>query len=96
MVAGALRETTGWVFAAFVVNSAKYATIYSVFAGLILFMIWAYAGWQKQADQRTHFLDTPTAILYLRRLRLRRGKLSAAAGGRGSFGAASWIRRKRR
>ena len=44
-VAGILWQTTGWVFAAFVVNSAKYTAIYSAFASLILFMIWLYAGW---------------------------------------------------
>ncbi|MEJ2554109.1 MAG: YihY/virulence factor BrkB family protein, partial [Gammaproteobacteria bacterium] len=44
-VAGILWQTTGWVFAAFVVNSAKYIAIYSAFASVILFMIWLYAGW---------------------------------------------------
>jgi membrane protein len=44
-VAGILWQTTGWVFAAFVVNSAKYTAIYSAFASLILFMIWLYMGW---------------------------------------------------
>jgi membrane protein len=44
-VAGILWQTTGWVFAAFVVNSAKYTAIYSAFASLILFMIWLHAGW---------------------------------------------------
>ncbi len=43
--AGILWQTTGWAFAAFVVNSAKYTAIYSAFASLILFMIWLYAGW---------------------------------------------------
>lgn len=45
LIAGALWETTGWAFAAFVVNSAKYTAIYSAFASLILFMIWLYVGW---------------------------------------------------
>ena len=44
-VAGILWETTGWVFAAFVVKSANYAAIYSAFATLIIFMIWLYACW---------------------------------------------------
>jgi membrane protein len=44
-VAGILWQTTGWAFAAFVVNSAKYTAIYSAFASLILFMIWLHAGW---------------------------------------------------
>jgi len=45
LVAGILWETTGWVFAAFVVKSANYAAIYSAFATLIIFMIWLYACW---------------------------------------------------
>ncbi|MEJ2179167.1 MAG: YhjD/YihY/BrkB family envelope integrity protein [Gammaproteobacteria bacterium] len=45
LVAGILWETTGWVFAVFVVTSAKYAAIYSAFATLIIFMIWLYACW---------------------------------------------------
>ncbi len=45
LISGALWETTGWVFASFLVNSAKYAAIYSAFATLILFMIWLYLCW---------------------------------------------------
>ena len=45
IVAGVLWQLTGWIFAAFIVGSAKYAAIYSAFATLILFMIWLYAGW---------------------------------------------------
>lgn len=44
-VAGILWETTGWVFATFVANSAKYTAIYSVFASLIIFLIWLYLNW---------------------------------------------------
>ncbi len=43
--AGILWETTGWIFASFVVSSTKYAAIYSGFAILILFMIWLYLSW---------------------------------------------------
>lgn len=43
--AGILWQSTGWAFAAFIVNSAKYTAIYSAFASLILFMIWLYLGW---------------------------------------------------
>ncbi|NOZ24633.1 MAG: YihY/virulence factor BrkB family protein [Nitrospirae bacterium] len=43
--AGVLWETTGWIFASFVVSSTKYAAIYSGFAILILFMIWLYLSW---------------------------------------------------
>ena len=45
IVAGILWETTGWVFATFVVKSAKYAAIYSAFATMVIFMIWLYACW---------------------------------------------------
>ena len=45
LVAGILWETTGWVFATFVVKSAKYAAIYSAFATMVIFMIWLYACW---------------------------------------------------
>lgn len=45
VVSGVLWETAGWVFASFVVSSAKYAAIYSAFATLIIFMIWLYVCW---------------------------------------------------
>ena len=45
VVSGVLWETTGWIFASFVVSSAKYAAIYSAFATLIIFMIWLYVCW---------------------------------------------------
>ena len=45
IVSGVLWETTGWIFASFVVSSAKYAAIYSAFATLIIFMIWLYVCW---------------------------------------------------
>lgn len=45
LVAGILWETTGWVFAAFVVTSTKYTAIYAAFATLIMFMIWLYLTW---------------------------------------------------
>ncbi|HEB75095.1 MAG TPA: YihY/virulence factor BrkB family protein [Nitrospirae bacterium] len=45
LFAGVLWETTGWVFASFVVSSTKYAAIYSGFAILIIFMIWLYLSW---------------------------------------------------
>ena len=45
LVAGILWQTTGWVFASFVVNSAKYTAIYSAFATMIMFMLWLYLTW---------------------------------------------------
>lgn len=45
LVAGVLWESAGWVFASFVVNSTKYMAVYTVFASLIIFMIWLYVSW---------------------------------------------------
>lgn len=45
MIAGVAWQTGGWLFAAFVVNSGPQTAIYSVFAGLFLFMLWMYIGW---------------------------------------------------
>lgn len=44
-IAGALWQTAGWGFAAFIVSSTKYAAIYSSFAVLILLLIWLYLSW---------------------------------------------------
>ncbi len=45
VVAGFLWQSTGWAFASFMVTSSKYTAIYSVFASLIMFMIWLYLTW---------------------------------------------------
>lgn len=45
LFSGVLWESTGWVFASFVVGSAKYTAIYSAFATLFFFMLWIYLGW---------------------------------------------------
>lgn len=45
IVSGILWETSGWVFASFIVNSTNYTAIYSAFATLIVFMIWLYLSW---------------------------------------------------
>ena len=45
VVAGVLWESAGWIFASFVVNSTKYMAVYTVFASLIIFMIWVYMSW---------------------------------------------------
>ncbi|MGH8801561.1 MAG: YihY/virulence factor BrkB family protein [Casimicrobiaceae bacterium] len=44
-VGGVMWQSAGWVFAAFVVSSARYSAIYSSFAILILFLIWLYLSW---------------------------------------------------
>ena len=45
IVSGILWETSGWVFASFIVSSTNYTAIYSAFATLIVFMIWLYLSW---------------------------------------------------
>ena len=45
VTAGIMWESAGWVFASFVINSTKYMAIYTVFASLIIFMIWLYVSW---------------------------------------------------
>ncbi|CAI8930929.1 YhjD/YihY/BrkB family envelope integrity protein [Methylocaldum szegediense] len=45
IVAGISWRAAGWLFAEFVVNSTRYAAIYSGFAILIVFMIWLYVSW---------------------------------------------------
>ena len=44
-VAGILWASVGWLFASFVVTSAKYSLVYSSFAILVLFMMWLYLAW---------------------------------------------------
>jgi membrane protein len=45
LLASLMWQTVGWVFAAFIAGSTKYAAIYSAFATIILFMIWLYLSW---------------------------------------------------
>jgi len=45
IISGILWETTGWLFASFLVGSGNYTAIYSAFATLILFLIWLYLSW---------------------------------------------------
>ncbi len=45
LIACILWAVTGWGFASFVVNSARFTMIYSVFATLVIFMIWLYVAW---------------------------------------------------
>lgn len=45
LVAGVLWNSLGWLFAAFVVGSARYAAVYSTFATLLVFLIWLYLAW---------------------------------------------------
>jgi membrane protein len=43
-ISAALWTAWGWLFAAFLANSASYA-IYAAFATLFIFMFWLYGGW---------------------------------------------------
>lgn len=45
IVAGILWQTSGMLFASFVVNSSKYTAVYSSFAIVILMLIWLYVSW---------------------------------------------------
>ncbi len=45
LISGVLWETSGYLFASFVVSSGKYAAVYSAFASLMLLLIWLYLGW---------------------------------------------------
>jgi membrane protein len=45
VIAGIIWETTGWVFASFLLNSPNYIAIYSAFATLMFFLIWLYLNW---------------------------------------------------
>lgn len=45
IVAGFLWETSGVLFATFVVSSTKYTAIYSSFAVVIMLLIWLYISW---------------------------------------------------
>lgn len=38
-------QTGSWIFASFVVSSGQQTAIYSIFAGLFLFMLWLHIGW---------------------------------------------------
>lgn len=57
-----LWKLLGKAFALFVAGSASYAAIYSVFAVLILFMIWVYAGWTVVliGASVTYYLQNPS------------------------------------
>jgi len=45
IVSGFLWQTSGVLFATFVVNSTKYTAIYSSFAVVIMLLIWLYISW---------------------------------------------------
>ena len=72
LIAAALWQSCGWLFASFVAGSSSHAAIYSAFAALILFIIWLYLGWlilligsaiafhHQHPDERRGRLDNST------------------------------------
>ncbi|MBF0194441.1 MAG: YihY/virulence factor BrkB family protein [Magnetococcales bacterium] len=44
-VSGIIWESTSWFFTAFIAGSVNYVAVYSVFATLIIFMIWLQLNW---------------------------------------------------
>lgn len=45
LFAALIWQSTGWLFAAFIASSSRYAAIYSSFAILMLLLIWLYLSW---------------------------------------------------
>ncbi|MGV6859941.1 MAG: YihY/virulence factor BrkB family protein [bacterium] len=64
LFAGLAWKLSGWVFAAFVVGSGKYAAIYSAFASILLFMIWVYVSWLilLLGSRFAYYLQFPQAM----------------------------------
>ena len=72
LVAAFLWKAMGWAFASFIAGSAKYTAIYSVFATLILFMIFLYLGWLVLLiGSSIAFYDQNPEYLRIRRDRFR-------------------------
>lgn len=64
--AGLSWQAAGWIFSSFVVSSGQQIAIYSVFAGLFLFMIWLYIGWiiVLTGSRLAYYLQYPDAVYY--------------------------------
>lgn len=65
ILAGITWQAGGWMFASFVVNSGQQTAIYSVFAGLFLFILWMYIGWiiVLLGARVTYYFQYPEAML---------------------------------
>jgi len=63
-VAGFLWQTSGLLFATFVVGSTKYTAIYSSFAVVIMLLIWLYLSWLILlfGSNVAFYIQNPTAI----------------------------------
>lgn len=64
--AGVAWQGAGWMFSSFVVSSGQQIAIYSVFAGLFLFMLWLYIGWLivLTGSRLAYYLQYPDAVYY--------------------------------
>ncbi|HMT91997.1 YhjD/YihY/BrkB family envelope integrity protein [uncultured Thiothrix sp.] len=64
--AGLAWQTAGWIFSSFVVSSGQQIAIYSVFAGLFLFMLWLYIGWiiVLTGSRLAYYFQYPDAVYY--------------------------------
>ncbi len=62
--AGIVWQAGGWVFASFVVSSGQQTAVYSVFAGLFLFMLWLYVGWiiVLTGARLAYYIQFPDAV----------------------------------
>jgi membrane protein len=64
IIAGLAWQLGGWIFASFVVSSGSQTAIYSVFAGLFLFMLWMYISWiiVLLGARLAYYLQYPEAV----------------------------------
>lgn len=64
--AGVTWQAAGWLFSSFVVSSGQQIAIYSIFAGLFLFMLWLYIGWiiVLTGSRLAYYFQYPDAIYY--------------------------------
>src|SRR5690606_41694806 len=74
VVAGALWETVGKLFASFVAGSTNYTAIYSGFAIVLLSMIWLYVSWLiLLLGPQIAFYQQNTRYLFRHRIKVKLG-----------------------
>lgn len=64
--AGLTWQAAAWIFSSFVVSSGQQIAIYSIFAGLFLFMLWLYIGWiiVLTGSRLAYYFQYPDAVYY--------------------------------
>lgn len=69
VIAGALWQISGWIFASVIATSSHYTAVYSAFAGLIIFMMWLYLSWLilLVGANITYYHQHPRHLRWLRR-----------------------------